>query len=131
MHTQGFFFLIFDSRQYAVSQLEGNIASLDPTSHRAKKERERERETVYMCQRESMTVLPNALNMTHALNGLKQLGIKSTLGPRKLSSYCELQFTTQAIVSHGTTVSVDELEPKLYISPIDLQRYTHGTDSKQ
>lgn len=60
-----------------------------------------------MCQRESVTVLPNALNMTHALNGLKQLGIKSCLGPRKLSFSWELQFMAQAVVSQGTSRSTD------------------------
>lgn len=74
-----------------------------------------------MCQRESVTVLPNALDMTHALNGLKQLGIKSCLGPRKLSFSWELQFMAQAVVSQGTGRGVDKLNPN--ISPSDLQRY--------
>lgn len=105
-HTQ---VVITGSCRCTEPQLEGNIATLYPPSLRAKNERQSKRERVRekkqerecMCERESLTALPKSLNMTHALNSLKQLGIKSSLGPRKLSFHSELLFMTQAIVLQG------------------------------
>lgn len=59
-----------------------------------------------MCERESVTVLLKSLNMTHTLNSLKQLGIKSSLGPRKLSFHCEaaIHDTSYSFTGHGNKV---------------------------
>ncbi|KAL7370664.1 hypothetical protein ABVT39_007218 [Epinephelus coioides] len=113
-HTQTHTSFITASCQCTVSQLEGSIATLDPLSLRAKNERDRqskrEKAGVYVYERESMTVLP--LNMTHTLNSLKQLGIESSLSPRKLSFHRQLLFMTQAMVSQGTARSANKLNSK-------------------
>ena len=62
---------IAESCQYTVSELEGSIANMDPPSlfkwnSQTDTESEGEKAGVYMCQRESVTVLPKALDMTHA-----------------------------------------------------------------
>lgn len=50
---------------------------------------------------------PDALDMTHALNGLKGLGIKSSLGPHGLSFPRE----TPATVQLDAVLSADEQGP--------------------
>lgn len=128
-HTGCFVFFIFDSRQYAVSQLEGNIASLDPTPHRAKKERERECTCVsksqWLCCLMPSTWLTRFKRPQTALDQIQSGPTQPVILLRAAIHNTSYSFT-------GHDHKCRRAEPnKLYISLTDLQRYTYGRDSKQ
>lgn len=96
--TYGFYHLLLSA--YCVStwgKCCHCVSTHGQTQHNTTSERQRERKQECTCMSESQwRCYLKALNMTHNLNNLKQLGIKSSLGPRKLSFHSELLFMTQA-----------------------------------
>lgn len=87
--------------------------------------------TVARKSSESVTTLAKALDVTHALNSLEQLGIKSSPGPREPPFGRELLSMSRKRQSYEAEQCVHEsASPSASLSLSDLHRLRRRGDAK-